>query len=290
MAGGGSGPPASRSMTVVRSASRVTSTPASRRICRPRAWKVRTRTVPAGTPCGSSAASSRSRSSSAARRLKRHRAHGAGFGTGRDAPADARHQCRGLARPGRCDAQHRTRGCDRGRTLVGCQPGQRSCDRRDGDPRRTMSGRSRTYRHDRRWRLSRRSTWVTAMSWPVVPASRPMVVSVSPAVRRTATKHSGHLAFVARAPAAANLTSPLVTAAPYHQRDDPPDRERARTAARQPGRLPHEGRPGPRAVRGQGAEPPEPRAPVLAGEPLRARPRRCASSRPSTGSTTWNRR
>ena len=37
---------------------------------RPRAWNVRTWTVPCGTPCGSRAASSRSRSSSAARRLK----------------------------------------------------------------------------------------------------------------------------------------------------------------------------------------------------------------------------
>ena len=46
-----------------------TDTPASRRISRPSAWNVRTRTDPAATPSGSSAASSRSISSSAARLL-----------------------------------------------------------------------------------------------------------------------------------------------------------------------------------------------------------------------------
>ena len=65
---------------------------------------------------------------------------------------------------------------------------------------------------------------------------------------------------------------PLTSGAHTITHDDPPDRERARTAARQPRRLPHEGRPGPRALRGQGAEPPEPGAPVLAGEPFRDDP------------------
>ena len=83
------------------------------------------------------------------------------------------------------------------------------------------------------------------------------------------------------------LTGPCHRA-PYHQGDDPPDRERPRAAARRPRRLPHEGRPGPGAVRGQGAEPQEPRPPVLAGRAARPRPRRCASSRPSTGWPTWS--
>jgi hypothetical protein len=47
-----------------------TAAPASRRISRPSAWKVRTATLPASTPSGSSAASNRSVISSAARLLK----------------------------------------------------------------------------------------------------------------------------------------------------------------------------------------------------------------------------
>ena len=62
---------------------------------------------------------------------------------------------------------------------------------------------------------------------------------------------------------------PLTRAAPTISGDDPPDRDRARRAARRAGRLPHEGRPGSRPVRGQGAEPEEPRPPVLAGGPFR---------------------
>ena len=46
-----------------------TATPASRRISRPRAWNVRTRTAPEVTPSGATAASSRSVISTAARLL-----------------------------------------------------------------------------------------------------------------------------------------------------------------------------------------------------------------------------
>ena len=53
-----------------RSTSGSTGRPAARRISRPKAWKVRTRTVPGRTPSGASAASTRSTSSSAARLLK----------------------------------------------------------------------------------------------------------------------------------------------------------------------------------------------------------------------------
>ena len=56
--------------TSSRSTRGSTGTPASRRISRPRAWKVRTRTEPASAPSGPIAASSRSASSTAARLLK----------------------------------------------------------------------------------------------------------------------------------------------------------------------------------------------------------------------------
>ena len=53
----------------IRSTSGSTTAPESRRISRPSAWNVRTRTAPASTPSGASADASRSRSSSAARVL-----------------------------------------------------------------------------------------------------------------------------------------------------------------------------------------------------------------------------
>ncbi len=56
--------------------------------------------------------------------VERDRAYGPGVGTHRDAPADAGDESGGLARPGRGDAQHRSRGCDGCRSLIGCQPGQ----------------------------------------------------------------------------------------------------------------------------------------------------------------------
>ena len=64
------GAPAILARTSLRSTMRHTSTPASARISRPRAWKVRTRTEPASCPSSPRAASARSCSSSAARRLK----------------------------------------------------------------------------------------------------------------------------------------------------------------------------------------------------------------------------
>ena len=51
---------------------------------------------------------------------------------------------------------------------------------------------------------------------------------------------------------------------------DAPAPSHAGQAARQARRLPAQGRPRPRALRGQGAEPAQPRAPVLAGRPRRA--------------------
>ena len=61
---------ATAARTAARSASGSTATPASRRISRPSAWNVRTRTPPGATPSGASAASSRSVISTAARLLK----------------------------------------------------------------------------------------------------------------------------------------------------------------------------------------------------------------------------
>ena len=55
--------------SAARSTSGSTATPASRRISRPRAWKVRTRTAPGSTSIGARAASRRSASSCAARLL-----------------------------------------------------------------------------------------------------------------------------------------------------------------------------------------------------------------------------
>ena len=63
------GPPASSTRSAARSTMRPTSTPASARMARPRAWKVRTRTLPGATASSPSAASARAWSSSAARRL-----------------------------------------------------------------------------------------------------------------------------------------------------------------------------------------------------------------------------
>ena len=59
----------SSAMIAARSTSGSTARPASRRISRPSAWNVRTRTVRGPTPSGATAASSRSPSSSAARLL-----------------------------------------------------------------------------------------------------------------------------------------------------------------------------------------------------------------------------
>ena len=61
---------ATSASTAARSTIGSTATPASRRISRPRAWNVRTRTSPGATPSGATAASSRSVISSAARLLK----------------------------------------------------------------------------------------------------------------------------------------------------------------------------------------------------------------------------
>ena len=61
---------ATSASTAARSAIGSTATPASRRISRPSAWKVRTRTAPGATPSGATAASSRSVISTAARLLK----------------------------------------------------------------------------------------------------------------------------------------------------------------------------------------------------------------------------
>ena len=60
---------ATRARMAPRSAIGSTRTPASRRISRPSAWNVRTRTAPGATPSGATAASSRSVISSAARLL-----------------------------------------------------------------------------------------------------------------------------------------------------------------------------------------------------------------------------
>ena len=60
----------SSASSAARSISGSTGRPASRRISRPRAWKVRTRTTPVSKPSGARAASVRSASSSAARLLK----------------------------------------------------------------------------------------------------------------------------------------------------------------------------------------------------------------------------
>ena len=61
---------ATSASTAARSTIGSTATPASRRISRPRAWNVRTRTSPGATPSGATAASRRSVISSAARLLK----------------------------------------------------------------------------------------------------------------------------------------------------------------------------------------------------------------------------
>ena len=104
---------------------RSTSTPASARMSRPSAWNVPTRTLPAATP------------SSAERRVDallqllggatiegQRRRSAAGSAPVRDAPADARHDRRRLARAGRGDAQD---GPGRGRgsgALVGHEAGE----------------------------------------------------------------------------------------------------------------------------------------------------------------------
>ena len=66
---------------------------------------------------------------------------------------------------------------------------------------------------------------------------------------------------------------------------DPRTRLRPRQAARQAGRLPHEGRPGRRRVRRQGAEPAQPR-PLATGRSRRRPARSTASGASSTASPT----
>ena len=126
--------------------------PASRRISRPSAWNVRTRTAPAATPSGSSAAASRSPSSSAARRVERDRgdrirARRAAV----DQPRDAGDERRRLAaspparRTGRARAapSRRHAGPARDAPAVRRPPGGRSMHDRMVDARRLSAAHRR---------------------------------------------------------------------------------------------------------------------------------------------------
>ena len=116
--------------TAARSASGSTDTPASRRISRPSAWNVRTRTVPGPTPSGATAASRRSVISTAARLLKVIARIRSGRRARRDQPGGAGDQGRRLAGARRRDAQRRPgRGGRRG-PLVRRQAGETVGDRR----------------------------------------------------------------------------------------------------------------------------------------------------------------
>ena len=119
-----------RAGSPARSASGSTATPASRRISRPRAWNVRTRTAPGATPSGATAASSRSVISTRRPLVEGDRPDRLGRRPGGDEPGGPGDERRRLAAARRRDAQRRPGRRGRGGPLVGREPRQAFGDRR----------------------------------------------------------------------------------------------------------------------------------------------------------------
>ena len=169
----GSGPPASRSTSAPLSASRVTSTPASRRIRRPRAWNVRTCTRAMRHALWFQGPVEPFPQLFRGAPIERHGAHRRRVGAGRDAPADPGHQRRGLAAAGRSDAQHRTRWRHRSRALVRCETLQPLTDGR---------------------RQVRQVVPRTIVAWLVVHGHRVMRGRCLPRIRRSCAPYEGAVA------------------------------------------------------------------------------------------------